>query len=156
MKNTVKDNIHSRASRMKKYASSIRSKVTSKKIHHVHDKPGRMDKYADILKAKAVSKISHHAHNEDVVKSDAKTKSIRIGSISTPIDDIFRYIEEHSPIKESMIPHKLRNFRDFEDHINLLESRGMIEIQFRLLSNDRIFVFKTRELQKYLTGACTI
>ena len=65
--------------------------------------------------------------------------------IQAPIDNIFNFIERHSPVREGSIPKKLKRLKHFEEHMRILESNGMIEIKAPLLSSERIFVFKTRE-----------
>lgn len=63
--------------------------------------------------------------------------------IQTPIDNLFNFIEEHSPVKESRIPDHLKKSEAFENHIKILEDSGLIEIKSSFFLGERIFVFKT-------------
>lgn len=63
--------------------------------------------------------------------------------IKTPIDMLFKYIEEHSPVKESKIPNQIKKFESFENHLKILENNGMIEVKLPFLSSQRVFVFKS-------------
>ncbi|MFH1229293.1 MAG: hypothetical protein V1678_02615 [Candidatus Aenigmatarchaeota archaeon] len=63
--------------------------------------------------------------------------------IRTSIDQLFDFIEEYSPVKESKIPKQLKNLQTFDKHIKVLENSGMIDVKMPLLSSERIFVFKT-------------
>ncbi|MFH1229292.1 MAG: hypothetical protein V1678_02610 [Candidatus Aenigmatarchaeota archaeon] len=65
--------------------------------------------------------------------------------VKTPIDQLFNFIEDHSPVRESKIPKQLKSLQAFDNHIRVLESNGMIEVKSPLFSSNRIFVFKSRE-----------
>jgi hypothetical protein len=132
--NKVSEKMHTRAIRNIK--SNIRSKASD---------------YAKNIRAKIGKRKNPLVGHETIFSRPEKE-----GCIRTPIDDIFCYIEDHSPIKESMIPHSIRKFKEFEEYVNLLESKGLIEIQFHLFEKERTFIFKTRELQRYLCGVRTI
>jgi hypothetical protein len=66
-------------------------------------------------------------------------------SIQTPIDVLFDFIKENSPVKESIIPKKLQKLDPYENYIRLLETNGMIEIKIPLFSNERTFIFKSHK-----------
>jgi hypothetical protein len=65
--------------------------------------------------------------------------------VKTPIDQLFEFIEMNSPVKESKIPKSLKKLETFDRYIELLETKCMIEVQSRLFSSDRTFVFKTSQ-----------
>jgi hypothetical protein len=64
--------------------------------------------------------------------------------IQTTIDELVKFIESHSPVKESRIPKSLK-VHSFDKHINLLETRGMIEIKVPFFSKERTFIFKSNK-----------
>ncbi len=69
-------------------------------------------------------------------------------SIQTSIDELMTFIERYSPVREKSIPANLR-VKAFDSHINLLESKGMIEIKMPFLSRERTFIFKSRKVTNY-------
>lgn len=68
--------------------------------------------------------------------------------IKTTADELFNFIEEHSPVKESKLPKAIKKLEVFEKHLHILETSGLIEIEMKLLSADRTFIFKSRERSK--------
>ena len=68
--------------------------------------------------------------------------------IQTHIDNLFSFIEKHSPVKESSIPNTLKKIKMFEDHLRVLEDSGMIEIIVPMFNGERTFVFRSREIQR--------
>jgi hypothetical protein len=68
--------------------------------------------------------------------------------IKTTIDNLFSFIEEHSPVREGRVPKQLRKLETFEKHIRVLETSGLIEVRSPLFSSERIFLFKSNERSK--------
>lgn len=64
--------------------------------------------------------------------------------IQTPIDVLFQFIEKYSPVKESNIPKSFKKLKTFEDYVRILEANGMIEIKVPIFSNERVFIFKSK------------
>jgi hypothetical protein len=99
-----------------------------------------------IKRSRATKKIRHVAIREKKAEEPVRKIHVRIPNISTQIDEVFRYIEENSPIKESKIPLRIKGHEHFNKHLNILEGNGLIEIQLPLFSKDRLFVSKSKDV----------